>query len=402
MIANHHPHPDTLICYVGGTLSNAISCVVACHLSLCRNCADDVRRLEILGGLMLKGLEAGAGDNAFSERAVAHWTSQGLPSSEPRHNTAPNADNALLPLPLARHLGMEGGDIPWTTGANGVAQYDVPLPKGSGQLTLRRLLPGALLLEQAHPDAELILVLRGRCRAGSRDYVRGDVIELTEDVRTEPRASGGQECVLLIGGDVRESDVVRNRQAHRKSLRKPFMPKLRVREIGDLMPALAASVAMIVGIGLGWLLRGETVGKVVFLDNLVQIEGNRLIAREPLQSTLENSPSGRQMAATSSEGKQFQLSVKMTFQNATGDYCREYRIASASPERYAGVACRSGGQWTVRIQALLPPARSASEQIIPAGGNADAAIDTAVGALIEGDPLAVTDEAALINRGWTK
>jgi hypothetical protein len=206
----------------------------------------------------------------------------------------------------------------------------------------------------------------------------------------------------LIGGDVKESDVVRGHQAHRTSLRKLFMPKLRVREVRDLMPALAASAAMIVGIGLGWLLRGETAGKVMLLDKLVQIEGNRLIASGPLQSALEISPSGRPMAATSSEGKPFQLSVKMTFQNATGDYCREYRIALASPERYAGVACRSGGQWAVRIQALLPPARSASEQTIPAGGNADAAIDTAIGALIEGDPLAVADEAVLINRGWTK
>ena len=402
MIANHHPHPDTLICYVGGTLSNAISCVVASHLSLCRNCTDSVRRLEILGGLMLKSLKASAGDNAFSERAVAHWTPQELPSSEPRRDTAPSTDDALLPLPLARHLGMEDGDIPWTTGANGIAQYEVALPKSSGQLMLRRLSPGALLLEQTRPDDELILVLRGQCRADSRHYVRGDVIEWTEDGRPVLRASGDQECVVLIGGDARERDVVRDHQHHKKSLRKPFIPAFRVREVRDLIPALAASVAMILGIGIGWMLRGEAAGNGGFLDEVVQIEGNRLVARGPLQSTLETSPSGGQIAATSPEGKQFRLSVKMTFQNATGDYCREYRIASASPERYTGVACRSGGQWSVKIQALLPPARSASEQTIPAGGNADAAIDTATGALIEGDPLAVADEADLINRGWKK
>ena len=400
MTANHHPHPDTLICYVGGTLSNAVSCVVACHISLCKTCADSVRRLEILGGLMLKSLEASAGDNAFSERAAAHLTRQVLPSSEPQQDTALNGHDALLPLPLARHLRMEEGGIPWTTGANGIAQYAIGLPEGSGQLKLHRLTPGALPA-QTDPEAELTLVLRGQCWADSRDYVRGDVFD-GADGRPELRASGDLECVLLTGGDVKERDVVRDRQVQKKSLQTLFVPEFRVREFRDLIPALAASVAMVVGIGFGWILRGETESKGVFLDEVVGIEGSRLVARGPLQSTLETSPSGRQVAATSPEGKQFRLSVKMTFQNGTGDYCREYRIASASPERYTGVACRSGGQWSVKIQALLPPARSASEQTIPAGGNADAAIDTATGALIEGDPLAVADEADLINRGWKK
>jgi putative transcriptional regulator len=400
MTANHHPHPDTLICYVGGTLSNAISCVVACHLSLCRNCADSVRRLEILGGIMLKSLEPSADDNAFSERAIVRWTPQGLPSSERRQDTAPNGHDALLPLPLARHLRMEDGDIPWAIGANGVVQYAVGLPEGSGQLRLHRLSPGALLPAQTDPEAELVLVLRGQCRADDRDHARGDVME--GDGRPELRASGDRECVLLIGGDVKERDVFRDRQVQKNPLRTPFMPAFRVRRVPHLIPALAASIAMIVGIGFGWILRGETEGKGAFLDEVVGVERNRLIARGPLQSTLETSPSGRQTASISPDGKQFRLSVKMTFQNATGDYCREYGIASASPERYAGLACRSGGQWTIRIQALLPPARSASEQTIPAGGNADAAIDTAIGALIEGDPLAVADEAAVINRGWKK
>ena len=221
MTANHHPHPDTLICYVGGTLSNAISCVVACHLSLCRNCADSVRRLEILGGIMLKSLEPSADDNAFSERAIVGWTPQGLPSSEPRQDTAPNGHDTLLPLPLARHLRMEDGDIPWAIGANGVVQYAVGLPEGSGQLRLHRLSPGELLPAQTDPEAELVLVLRGQCRADARDHARGDVME--GDGRPELRASGDRECILLIGGDVRERDVFRDRQVQKNPLRTPFM-----------------------------------------------------------------------------------------------------------------------------------------------------------------------------------
>jgi putative transcriptional regulator len=402
MIPNHHPHPDTLMCYVAGTLSNATSCIVACHLSLCRDCADHVRRLEVLGGLMLKNLEAGPTDNAFTERAAAQWSSKSLISSGMRHDTVPNTGDPLLPLPLERYLGMRGSKIPWKTVVNGVREYGVELPKGSGQMRLLRLLPGNPLLEEAHPGTELILVLQGRCRDHTGDYVRGDVIEWTEDSRHQMRVSGDQECVILVASEVMPADLVRRDRASQKSHRKPFTPGLRFRKIRDLTPALAASVAMIVGIGLGWLLHGGTAGNVVALDDLVQIESSRLIARGALQSTLEASPSGGQKVETSSDGRQFHLSVKMTFQNAAGDYCREYRIVSASRERYAGVACRSGGLWAVKIQALLPPSRSASEQMIPAGGNTDAAMDTAIGALIDGDPLAGADEAALLSKGWKK
>jgi putative transcriptional regulator len=50
MTPNHHPFPETLISFVSGTLPDATSCVVVCHLSMCSDCANHVRRLEMLGG----------------------------------------------------------------------------------------------------------------------------------------------------------------------------------------------------------------------------------------------------------------------------------------------------------------------------------------------------------------
>jgi hypothetical protein len=140
----------------------------------------------------------------------------------------------------------------------------------------------------------------------------------------------------------------------------------------------------------------------VALDDLVHVESNRLVARGPLQEALESLPSGTQTASVASQGQDFQLGVKLTFQDQNGDYCREYQIAAASPARYAGVACRVRQQWIVKIQALVPPSRAASEQTIPAGGSADAAMDTVVGSLIQGDALVGPDEDAVIKKGWAK
>ena len=201
MTHNHHPHPATLISFVAGTLPNSIACVVSCHLSLCRECSDHARRLGILGGLMLKKLEAAPADEEFSERAAAHWSAETLPAREPRQDPVLEIRDPWLPLPLALYLGMSGDEIPWKRVVKGVRQHWVKLPKGSGQMRLLRLAPGKLLLAHTHTGMELTLVLQGIYGDHTGDYIRGDVIEWTEGSLHQPRASGNVECICLIASE---------------------------------------------------------------------------------------------------------------------------------------------------------------------------------------------------------
>ncbi len=198
MSPNFHPRPETLISYVAGTLPNAISCVVACHVSLCPECVDNVRRLEVLGGIMLKNLEAPPAEKAFTERATARLALGSPSRALPWRDPAPKVEDPLLPQPLAHYLCMNSEEIPWKTVVNGVRQHWVRLPKGAGQLRLLRLMPGKLLLEHTHTGMELTLVLKGVYGDHTGDYTRGDVIEWSEGYLHQPRSSGDQECVCLI------------------------------------------------------------------------------------------------------------------------------------------------------------------------------------------------------------
>ncbi len=201
MTYNHHPHADTLISYVAGALPSSISCVVACHVSICPECTSDIRRLVILGGLMLNDLQTEPADEALTERAAANWATERPPRSEQPPAPASNGGDPLLPRPLARYLRMAGDEIPWKTVVRGVRQYWVKLPKGSGQMRLLRLTPGKLLLEHTHTGMELTLVLQGIYGDHTGNYMRGDVIEWTEGTLHQPRASGDEECVCLIASE---------------------------------------------------------------------------------------------------------------------------------------------------------------------------------------------------------
>jgi hypothetical protein len=166
--------------------------------------------------------------------------------------------------------------------------------------------------------------------------------------------------------------------------------------------ALAASLALIAGIGLGWLLHGDTGGGGTDLRDFVQAESNRLLARGALEKGLETSASGGDVTVASGGDDQAHIRVMMTFRDEAGDYCRQYEITTALHERHSGVACRTGGQWTVAMQALLPPSRPSPDRTVLAGGGSNAAMEAAVGAMIDGDPLGRDEETAIIHHGWKK
>lgn len=400
MTPNYHPLAETLMSYASGTLPDALSCVVACHLTLCEDCTDNVRRLEMLGGLMLSRLPGTPCEEAVESTIAPPPPHE--PLDEAQASQVPDIDVSLLPLPLVHYLSVNGEKVRWKTFTEGVQQYRIELPKASGQMRLLRLVPGQLLSEQTYAaGTELALVLGGVLSDGVEDYVRGDIIEWSADSPPQLKASGDVECVCLIGSDVKPASFAQPYVLLRELRWKVFPPELRFQDIWDRKAALAASITMIAGLAFGWLFWAPSENSAIAANDLVQIVGNRLIAKKTLRNVLETLPSGEERAFAFPNNGELQLSIKMTFQDQAGNYCRQYQVTSLSPDRYSGIACRMDQEWIVKIQALVPPSRS-SEAIVPAGEEAEAAIDAVVAAQIYSNPLVGDEEAAIMNNGWKK
>lgn len=394
MTPNHHPYPETLISFVSGALPNTTFAVVACHLTMCRACAQDVRRLELLGGLMLSQLDAGHAETSIGERAFAR-ASRGVPSNEAEPGREAGSDDQLLPSLLTRNLPING-EIAWQAVSPGVRQHRIALPNGSGQMRLLSLARGEMYPQRGHrADAELALVLQGRLSGKNGDFVRGDLIDWSEDGNNDVMAAGDVDCVCLTTSANVAAPYLILREMRQRAV--PLASRLGGTLRGSA--ALAASLALLIGLGLGWLIpRTPEAGAVA---DLVRVDGNRLIAQGALRDALNEVPSGREIVA-SVDGGEIRLNVKMTFEEQSGHYCRQYGIVASPFGRYSGIACRTGGDWIVRMQALLPPSASAAEHTVPADAGADAAMDAVIGAWISGNPLAVADEAAAMSKGWRK
>jgi hypothetical protein len=166
---------------------------------------------------------------------------------------------------------------------------------------------------------------------------------------------------------------------------------------GSPIAALKASLAAVLGIGAGWLLWAYDSHEVP-TSSFMKMQNERLLAAAPLRAALESVPSGGATALLG-ERQKAQFRAKMTFQNATRDYCRQYEFVLGDRGRMAGIACRiPGGDWAVVLQSLLLP--STPGAIVPAGSQYDAALNAATGALMDGNPLIGEAEAAVMHNGW--
>ena len=197
MTIRHHPGDTTLISYAAGGLPVAIAGLVACHASMCAECHTKIRRLKIVGALLLEAIEAEPVTEAEVDRAAARFAERNV---LPFTRVQPPAD-PLLPDPLAHYLGMTSDEIPWKTLVKGLQQYRVKLPKGAGEIRLLKARPKLTFLKHGHRGMELTMVLTGAYRDETGEYRRGDVSDLAEDIEHQPKVLSGEECVCIIASE---------------------------------------------------------------------------------------------------------------------------------------------------------------------------------------------------------
>ncbi len=153
-----------------------------------------------------------------------------------------------------------------------------------------------------------------------------------------------------------------------------------------LPSAIAASVALAIGIGIGGFFGGPQERIIAALGN-APLDG-------PLHAALETLPSG----AVSEAGVQPMLS----FRDGADRPCREFEVINELPgELEFGIACRSPeGRWHVEIVVAAPETEPGPEGYAPASGAGSSALDAMLDALGAGPAIAPEDEAALLDHGW--
>lgn len=190
----HHPDPATLMSFAAGALSEALSAVIASHAEMCPSCRREVRRLEMVGGLLM-------GQVAPVPAAPPAVASSMLDTASRRE---PVAGDRVLPPTVARLVGGGLDRVGWSVVSPGVHVARLPLSPGSeGLLVLIRIGAGKVIPEHGHGGSELTLVLNGSFTDNAGRFARGDISDLDEDTEHIPVADMGAECICLFASETK-------------------------------------------------------------------------------------------------------------------------------------------------------------------------------------------------------
>jgi len=197
----HHIDTATLLAFSAGTLNEALSAVVAAHVSSCSHCAGEVEAMDMVGSAMLAGMpvQMNEGPVCVPERPqVQPASAQSVTGQDTE------VDNLAIPAPIRRRFGITGKDIRWQPLAPGVWHYRLPLGSAaSGDLRLLRIAPGYRMLEHGHGGTELTLVLQGAFSDSTGEYLPGDIQEVADETEHCPVADRVTGCVCLIASEER-------------------------------------------------------------------------------------------------------------------------------------------------------------------------------------------------------
>jgi putative transcriptional regulator len=190
----HHPDDATLMSFAAGSLTEALSAVVAAHLDVCPDCRREHLLMVRMGGALLEALPSPSLDRPAPVMALRRQEADVAASAE-----TPVGEAVEIPRPLSRLLSSGLDQLPWRR--LGVGVWHHRLPCSNGDLRLLKVAAGRRMPEHGHGGSELTLMLRGSYTDATGTYRAGDVADLDDDIEHTPIADAETGCICLIASE---------------------------------------------------------------------------------------------------------------------------------------------------------------------------------------------------------
>ena len=164
--------------------------------------------------------------------------------------------------------------------------------------------------------------------------------------------------------------------------------------------AAAASVALVIGIGIGRSLFLPETSSPGQSMKLAEVGTGPVQTDSALFAMLENQPSAEPVTFDGESGTV--ATPLMSFQNKNGDYCRDFSVTTKTQGTRA-VACKGNHQWTVQVAVATAGYDTGNTGTYQtASQTATPVIDSAIQKMIDGDALGMEQEKKAIRAHWNR
>jgi putative transcriptional regulator len=194
---NHHPPLELLLDYGTGATPEAVSLIVATHVTLCADCATRIGEIEAVGGAFLETVEpADVGDEVL--QAVMMRLDEPEPVVAVREPSVDAETAAIVPEPLLRYIGRGLAHLAWKGAGMMAEEARLPMRVKGFKAALMRLQPGAAMPVHTHRGSEFTLVLAGGYKDAGNQFLRGDFDFKDPSHEHRPIVDTDGPCLCLV------------------------------------------------------------------------------------------------------------------------------------------------------------------------------------------------------------
>jgi len=200
MSVSHHLTDETLQDYAVGSLGASMETLVACHLTVCRQCREKAELADTIGGELFDQHEPASMSHCAADVLMQARNSESTPApSQKGLNGNANFTSPHVPRPLARLLPTNLEDLDWRRIAPGIKQINLSeKSRHMGAFKLLHLAPGVVLSAHSHNDRELTYVVKGSYQDEIGRFKAGDIADLDGEVVHQPVVDTHEPCIALI------------------------------------------------------------------------------------------------------------------------------------------------------------------------------------------------------------
>lgn len=193
---------DWLAMQSAGSLSPFKQLLLTCQADINPHLRDALSSNDHVAGAMLESAKPAALSDDFMARLNARLEAGHQVGQAPDTDTTATAETEprpeWMPAPLADYLHRSGRRLRWRNAGMGVQQARLGRNSRGERLYLLRARPGLPVPRHSHSGQEWTLVLAGGYKAGSQQFVAGDLHQEDEGCMHDLRIDDDGPCISLV------------------------------------------------------------------------------------------------------------------------------------------------------------------------------------------------------------
>jgi putative transcriptional regulator len=187
----HHPGDELLLAYASGAADEAVSLIVATHMTYCAICLAQAAKLEVIGGALLQDLQPAPLAAGALDKVMARLD-QVTPYERPRRA----ASRDSTPDVLRPYIGGDLSQVRWRHMGPRLS-YAPLFRRGGVSARLLRGVPGTDSGPHTHSGLEYTVVLRGGFTDVTGNYGPGDLQVMDDGMSHNVVVDPGEDCINL-------------------------------------------------------------------------------------------------------------------------------------------------------------------------------------------------------------